>query len=128
VIRLVDLVVAVKTESGELARMQAPGLDEKVLSRFDGVAELLIGLDEPAADAVNRVSDPASSELRGFLGDEHTWSVVDVIPVGVMYLVALIERRWAIPLRDAVQQSHGEVLADAWVDPQDPLLSNLKSA
>ena len=28
VIRLVDLLIAVKTESGELVRMQAPGLDE----------------------------------------------------------------------------------------------------
>lgn len=129
VIRLVDLLIAVKTESGELVRMQAPGLDEKVLSRFDGVAELLVGLDAPAADAsVDEAIDPAPPELRASLGDEHTWSVADVIPVGVMCVVALIEHRWAIPLRDAVQRSGGEVLADAWIDPQDPLLSNLESA
>ncbi len=127
-IRLVDLVLAVKTESGELVRMQAPGLDQKVLSRFDGVAERLVGLDGPTADAVDKAIDPAPSELRAFLDDEHTWSVVDVIPAGVMCIVALVEHRWAIPVRDAVQQSGGEVLADAWIDPQDPLLSNFESA
>ncbi len=65
------------------------------------------------------------SELRAFLGDASTWSVV--ILVGVMCVVALIEHRWAIPLRDAVQQSHGEVLAAAWIDAQDRLLSNLEA-
>ena len=100
----------------------------KVLSRFDGVAELLVGLDAPAADAsVDEAIDPAPSELRAFVGDEHTWSVADVIPVEVMCVVALIEHRWAIPLRDAIQRSGGEVLADEWIDPQDPLLSNLES-
>ena len=127
VIRLVDLVVAVKSESGELVRMQAPGLNEKVLSRFDGVADLLGGLDGAAADAVDEAIDPAPSGLRAFLGDEYTWSVGDVIPVGLMCVVALIEHRWAIPLRDAVQHSGGEGLADAWIDPQDPLLSKLES-
>jgi hypothetical protein len=31
----------------------------------------------------------------------------------------LLEHRWAIPLRDAVQQFGGETLADAWVHPDD---------
>ena len=31
----------------------------------------------------------------------------------------LLEHRWAIPLRDAVQRSGGETLADAWVHPDD---------
>jgi hypothetical protein len=50
---------------------------------------------------------------------------VTVTPIDCV--VALIEHRWAIPLRDAVQQSGGAVLADAWIDPQNPLLSKLES-
>jgi hypothetical protein len=33
--------------------------------------------------------------------------------------VVLLEHRWAIPLRDAVQRSGGETVADAWVHPDD---------
>ena len=55
----------------------------------------------------------------GFLGDERTWSVADVIPPGTMAVVALIEHRWAIPVGDAVRHAGGETLADAWVHPED---------
>jgi hypothetical protein len=39
----------------------------------------------------------------------------------------LHHRRWAIPVRDAVQRSGGEVFADAGIDPVDPLLSHLEA-
>jgi hypothetical protein len=42
-----------------------------------------------------------------------------------MCLVALIEHRWAIPLRDAVQETGGRALADAWIRPDDPVLGRL---
>jgi hypothetical protein len=33
--------------------------------------------------------------------------------------VALIEHRWAIPLRDAIRRAGGVTTADAWVHPED---------
>jgi len=33
--------------------------------------------------------------------------------------VALLEHRWAIPLRDAIEEAGGAVLADEWVHPAD---------
>jgi hypothetical protein len=33
--------------------------------------------------------------------------------------VALIEHRWAIPLRDKILAADGVVLADEWVHPAD---------
>ena len=33
--------------------------------------------------------------------------------------VALLEHRWAIGLRDALQGRGGELLAEAWVHPRD---------
>ena len=33
--------------------------------------------------------------------------------------MALLEHRWAIPLRDAIRRNGGFPLADAWIHPED---------
>jgi hypothetical protein len=43
-----------------------------------------------------------------------------------MCVVALIEHRWAIPLRDAIHKTGGRTLADAWIHPDDPVLGSLE--
>jgi hypothetical protein len=58
----------------------------------------------------------------GGLLDEAAWSVADVVPPGSMAAVALVEHRWAIPLRDAVRRAGGVALADAWIHPEDLVL------
>jgi hypothetical protein len=45
--------------------------------------------------------------------------VADVIPDGSIAAIALIEHRWAIPLRDAVVRAGGVALADEWIHPED---------
>jgi hypothetical protein len=45
--------------------------------------------------------------------------VADAIPAGSIAAIALIEHRWAIPLRDAVGRAGGVALADEWVHPED---------
>jgi hypothetical protein len=42
-----------------------------------------------------------------------------VISPGTMAVVALLEHRWAIPLRDAARGAGGVTLADAWAHPED---------
>jgi hypothetical protein len=39
-----------------------------------------------------------------------------------MAVVALLEYRWAIPLREAVLRAGGATLADAWIHPDDLVL------
>ncbi len=120
IIRLVDMVILAKSERGDLVQVKASDLTQEESARLGDIAGALVGLDagpdeEGASDA------PASqgAQARGFLGDERTWSVADVIPPGKMGVVALLEHRWAIPLRDAVTRAGGETLADAWVHPDD---------
>jgi hypothetical protein len=50
---------------------------------------------------------------------EDVWYVADAIPQGASAAIALLEHRWAIPLRDAISRANGETLADAWVHPED---------
>ena len=126
VIRLVDMVLVAKSASGELVRLQAGSLSEPEAARLGSIADLLVGLTTEDADATE---DPGAgaepTDLRAFAGDEDTWSVVDVIPAGAMCVVALIEHRWAIPLRDAIHKTGGRTLADAWIRPDDPVLERL---
>ncbi len=126
VIRLVDMVVVTKSRSGELVRVQAGSLSEGDAARLGSIAELLVGLTgDDAAETNGGDAAAEPTDLRRFVGDEGTWSVVDVIPPGEMCVVALIEHRWAIPLRDAVQKTGGRALADAWIHPDDPVLERL---
>jgi hypothetical protein len=43
----------------------------------------------------------------------------NAIPNGSAAAIALIEDRWAIPLREAIYSAGGFHLADAWVHPTD---------
>jgi hypothetical protein len=114
VVRLVDTVIVAKSKSGELVRVEAS--DPTQETSHPGVAATLIGLEEAAEESEGVA---ATVEARGFVGDERTWSVADVIPTDAMAVVALLEHRWAIPVRDAVHEAGGETVADAWVHPDD---------
>ena len=66
-------------------------------------------------------ADADIPEVGAFLGDGRSWSVPQVIPGGTLAVVALLEHRWVMPLRDAVARAGGKTLADAWIDPDDPI-------
>jgi hypothetical protein len=53
------------------------------------------------------------------LDEADVWFLEDAIPEGTSAAVALIEHRWAIPLRDKLIAADGVVLADEWVHPAD---------
>jgi hypothetical protein len=123
VIRLVDMVIVAKSETGELVRVQAASLGEKEAARLGSIAELLVGLtSDEESEAGDGDAGAEATDLRVFAGEEGTWSVVDAIPAGQLCVVALIEHRWAIPLREAIHKTGGRTLADAWIHPDDPVL------
>ena len=65
--------------------------------------------------------EAAASRVRQQMADSHlideadAWYVADAIPAGTTAAVALLEHRWAIPLRDAIIDQGGIVLADEWI-------------
>jgi Family of unknown function (DUF6325) len=127
VIRLVDMVVVAKSASGELVQVQVSSLNDNETAKVGSIAGLLVGLATEDVDQADD-ADPgaAPADLRVFAGDQGTWSVVDAIPANTMCVVALIEHRWAIPLRDAIHNTRGRTLADAWIHPDDPVLRRLE--
>ena len=60
--------------------------------------------------------------MEGDLYDEEeVWYIADAIPEGFTAAIAVLEHRWAIPLRDALGYAGGVMLADRWLHPQDLL-------
>ena len=50
---------------------------------------------------------------------DEVWYLADAIPNGTSAAIALIEHRWAIPLRDKIVRAGGVALADEWIHPSD---------
>jgi len=110
VVRLVDLLVVSKDEDGSVAVVETSDLTDEEASELGAIAAELIGLGEepaPAPDATNF--------------HEEVWYIADTIAPGKTAAVAVLEHRWAIPLRDAIERAGGEPLADAWLHPSDLL-------
>jgi hypothetical protein len=61
----------------------------------------------------------AEAALDGGMIEDQVWYIADEIPEGTAAAVALIEHRWAIPLRSAIQDAGGFLVSDAWIHPAD---------
>ena len=110
-----------KDSAGEIASVELSDLSDEERAEFGAIAGALIGLgmegDEEGLEAGALAGAEAAED--GILGDEAVWSIADVIPTGTTAAVALLEHRWAIPLRDAIRRAGGIPLADTWVHPED---------
>ena len=87
---------------------------------FGAVVGALIGFgaaDDEGAE-LGAVEGAAALE-DGHVFDEEVWYVDDAIPNGTAAAVALLEHRWAIPLREGIRRAGGFHLADAWIHPAD---------
>jgi len=118
IIRLLDLVIVVKGNDGVVARVETTDLDPFEAEAFGAVAQSLLGINQ------DEVSAPGGDEpipKGSMLDDTESWNVPDTIPTGTTAAVALIEHRWAIPLRDAIRRVGGRPLADRWIHPDDLL-------
>ena len=123
IVRLVDLVAVAKDTEGEILGVEISDLTSEESAQFGAIAGALIGLGmdgEEGAEAGAVAGAEAAIDSDGeFLGDEVIWSIADTIPMGTTAAVALLEHRWAIPLRDAIRNAGGVSLADSWVHPED---------
>jgi uncharacterized membrane protein len=123
-VRLIDLLVVVKDDEGNVAAVEASdlGLDEAM--EFGAIAGALIGFGAAGEDGLE-AGAVAGAELGAdgsiLTGEGEEWFVADAIPPGATAAVALIEHTWAIPLRDAITAAGGITLADRWIHPEDLL-------
>lgn len=124
IIRLVGMMIIAKSGGGELVQVKASDLTQEESAQLTAMAGALVGVGAAGEEGIEPVGRAGAQvgEVRGFLGGEQTWSVAEVIPANTMAVVALLEHRWAIPLREAVLRAGGATLADAWIHPDDLVL------
>jgi uncharacterized membrane protein len=121
IVRLIDLLFVRKPVGGEMEVARRSDLNEDEAMDFGALVGALVGLgtgDEERAlsAAVAGAEEMADGHL---FSDSEVWYLADAIPEGKSAAIALIEHRWAIPLRDKIIDAGGTALADEWVHPAD---------
>jgi len=130
IIRLIDAIAVRKNDAGELETLQVSDLSTEEAEEFGAVVGALIGLGAEGEEGVEAGAVLGAEALEdGHVFDEdEVWYVADSIPNGTAAAIALIEHRWAIPLRDTIAGAGGFVLADEWIHPQDLVAVGLAAA
>ena len=120
IVRLVDLAVVSKDDTGDVAAVELSGLSGEESAELGALLGAMIGLGMDGEQGMEEGAIAGAEAAEGgFIGEEEVWSIADAIPVGTTAAVALIEHRWAIPLRDAIRGAGGVPLADSWIHPED---------
>jgi uncharacterized membrane protein len=130
VIRLVDLLFVSKDEAGDIVALQHSDLTQEEAESFGALAGALIGLGAAGEEGAIRGADMGAAELadRHVFDDADVWYVSDAIPPGSSAAIALIEHRWAIPLRDGIARAGGTPLVDEWIHPADLVAVGMAAA
>ena len=112
VVRLIDLAFVRKDDNGNMEKILRSDLSAEEAEAFGATVGALLGF--------GAAGDEGGTALEeGHVFDEDVWYVDDAIPNGTAAAVALLEHRWAIPLRDGIRRAGGFHLADAWIHPAD---------
>jgi len=117
-IRLLDLFLAFKTPSGEIAAVELNDLTEQESVEFGRVVGKLLGIEdvsarELAAGAADDILAAASNSVG--LDYQGLIQVVEALPPGEAFGVLMFEHTWAIPLRDAIRRAGGMPLAQGFI-------------
>jgi uncharacterized membrane protein len=130
IIRLIDLLLVKKNDDGELEVLQQSDLDQDEAEEFGAIVGALVGFGAGGEEEAERSAIAGANELEDghVFDDEAVWYLGDAIPDGTAAAVALLEHRWAIPLRDKIAQAGGITLSDAWIHPADLVAIGLVGA
>lgn len=113
-VRLLDVLVVRKRRDGELEAQPLGGVDPPCGS--GSLVRGLVGLGPGGGAERNENAGPAGDGI---------WYLADAIPPRATAVVALVEHRWAIPLRDAITDAGAASLAAEWIHPADLVAAGL---
>jgi len=117
IIRLVDLLAVRKTEDGVIEAIQRSDLEADEALAFGAAVGALIGFGAAGEDGMELGAVWGLREMADghVFDDEDKWRVADAIEPGQGAIVALVEHRWAVPVREAVRRSGGRAVAGRWI-------------
>jgi uncharacterized membrane protein len=124
------LLAVWKDKDGQVEAVQASDLSAEQAEEFGATVGALIGVElagEEGAE-LGAAAGAAAGENGHVIDDEEMFDIADSIPNGCAAAIALIEHRWAIPLKEAIGRAGGFPLSDAWVHPLDLVAVGLMAA
>lgn len=120
VVRLIDLAFVRKDDNGNMEKILRSDLSPEEAEAFGAVVGALIGFGAAGEEGAEQGAIEGAAALAdGHVLDDEVWYVEDAIPNGTAAAVALLEHRWATPLREGIRTAGGFHLADAWIHPAD---------
>jgi uncharacterized membrane protein len=129
-VRVIDLLAVRKDDAGEVQILQRSDLSLEEREELGAIVGALIGFGAAGLEGAELGAE-AGLELsdEGHLLDpDDVWFAEEAIPAGSAAAIVLLEHRWAIGVRDAVRQSGGVLLSDAWIHPLDLVTVGLLAA
>lgn len=129
IVRLIDLIV-VRKQGGQVETVQASDLTTEEAEDFGALVGALIGVGMGEEEGVEAglIAGAEAGADGHVLDEKEVWYLADAIPDGTTAAVALLEHRWAIPLRDKIVAHDGIVLADEWIHPSDLIAIGAQAA
>ena len=127
VIRLVDAIVVHKDDDGEISGIQWTDLDQDEALELGRIAGALFGFGAGGEEGAKVGAAAGAYELSDghAFDDDDLLDIGGSIPNGTTAAVALIEHRWAIPLRNAIVAGGGVPLVDEWIHATDLVLAGM---
>jgi uncharacterized membrane protein len=116
-VRVIDILLVYKDADGELETRQISDLSEREAQDLGAIAGALVGLGAAAGGDVEGAARLWSAEDG--LSEDDLVDVLAEIPPDTAVAIALLEHRWAIPLREAIIAAGGFPILDTWVHPRD---------
>jgi uncharacterized membrane protein len=116
-VRVIDILLVEKDADGLVSTRQITGLSEAEAQELGAVVEALIGLGVAAGGDPEGAAGLLSQDPT--LDEEDLLDVLAEIPQDTAVAIALLEHRWAIPLREAIMAAGGFPIIDAWLHPRD---------
>jgi uncharacterized membrane protein len=121
-VRLIDVLFVAKGEDDEVIELVMSDLTAAEGAEYGALVRALMGVgvggDVSAAEGA-RAAAAAAAQNGSRLGPQDAWFLADQIPPGTAAAIALLEHRWAVPLRAAIEAADGHDLVDTWVHPED---------
>ena len=131
-INVVDVLGVYKAEDGTVVAAQGSDLTEDEAITYGAWVGALIGLgaggEEGAEVGAVAGAIHAMDEYEYGIDAEGLATIADDIPAGGAAMLLVIEHTWAIPLRDAMAESGGIVIAQDFLSPDTLIAIGAMSA
>lgn len=121
-IRVLDALAIQKTNDGAIITLSGSDLTPEQRMEYGAIVGALMGFGatgtEEGLDAGAELGAETFANHNFGLSADDIQSIADDVPEGTTAVIVLIEHVWALPLKEAVEQAGGVVLAQGMVRPE----------